>query len=354
MRRLLVVAFAITCFTAFADDAAKVSKSSKWDHQNNPFRIDSNFNNLFSDLPLSGDTSKSGFGWPAYFWANNKGGIAQRWSSKKPDHFEYESPSLYKLKNMSEAQIGELSPAEKFDILNGRYDYPTVEKVWDQTKKGAKDWHGICHGAAPSGLHHKEPVGKTMINADGVRVNFHSSDIKALVAYYYAKISDLRSTQIGRRCNSGRFSPLRFRKACKDVHPAALHIIMTNRLGLTTKGFIADIDRMKAVWNHVAVKYDSVVKSTLSADGGVEGTAKRLIIESKVSYTGGVNPSEFAILGTENEKWDIRTYEYILDIDYKGQIIGGVWLSKQKPDFIWVKDRETFDDTYFGKVKELL
>ena len=340
--------------SVLADDSRKRSSSTKWDNQNNPFRIDANFNSVFADLPLSGDTSKSGFGWPAYFWANEKGGIAQRWSSKKPQHFEYESPSLYKLQTMTEAQINELSPAEKFDILNGRYDYPTVRLVWKQTGKGSKDWHGICHGAAPSGLHHKEPTGKTMTNADGIKINFHSSDIKGLVAYYYAKISDLRSTQIGRRCYAGRFSPLRFRKGCKDVHPAALHIIMANRLGLTTKGFIADIDRLKEVWNHVAVKYESKVLSTIDAKTGVSGTRTRIKVQSKVAYTGGVDPSVFAVLGTENEKWDTRTYVYILDLDSSGKIIGGQWISKQKPDFIWIKDRETFDHTYYGKVKELL
>lgn len=353
MKHLLVIAVAIISLNSFAD-AAKKSRSKKWDNQNNPFRIDANFNAIFDDLPLSGDTSKSGFGWPAYFWANDKGGIAQRWSAKKPEHFEYESPSLYKLKNMTHEQISELSPAEKFDILNGRYDYPTVQKVWEQTSKGAKDWHGICHGAAPAGLHHKEPTAKTITNEDGISILFHSSDVKALVAYYYAKISKLRSTQIGKRCNAGKFSPLRLRKACRDVHPAALHIIMTNRLGLTTKGFIADIDRLKQVWNHVAVKYTTKTLERLDPKTGVKGTVRRLKIESKVSYTGGVDPSVLAILGTEGEKWDVRTYEYILDLDSKGEIIGGAWVSKQRPDFIWIKDRESFDHTYFGKVKELL
>jgi hypothetical protein len=354
MKSFLLIALAIMTVTTFADDAKKGKRSTRWDNQNNPFRIDANFNNTFSDLPLSGDTSKSGFGWPAYFWANNKGGIAQRWSAKNPMHFEYESPSLYKLQNMSEEKISELSPAEKYDILNGRYDYPTVAKVWDQTGENSKDWHGICHGAAPAGLHHKEPTGKTMVNADGIRINFKSSDAKALLAYYYAKISDLRSTQIGRRCKAGRFSPLRSGRNCKDVHPAALHIIMTNRLGLTSKGFIADIDRLKAVWNHVAVKYKSTILAKLSPETGVPGTRVRVKVQSKVSYTGGVDPSEFAILGTQNEKWDTRTYVYILDLDNRGRIIGGSWASKQRPDFIWIKDRETFDDTYYGRVKELL
>jgi len=354
MNKLLLVALTIISFNIFADEA-KTLKSTKWDGYNNPFKIDANLNDVFSSLPLKGDTSKSGFGWPAYFWANKKGGIAQRWSSKDPQHFEYESPSLYSLKSMSEKKISQLSPAEKFDILNGRYDYPTVEKVWEQTRKGSKTWHGICHGAAPSGLNHKEPSAKTISNADGISITFHSSDIKALVAYYYAKISNLRSTQIGRRCFAGRYSVLRFRKGCKDTHPATMHIIMANRLGLTSKGYIADIDRLKQVWNHVAVKYVSkVVSRTSDVSKAVTGAFKRIKIVTKVSYTGGVDPSELVVLGTRNEKWDVRKYEYILDLDVNDKILGGEWISDERPDFLWVLGRETFDHNYFGKVKELL
>jgi hypothetical protein len=354
MRIFLFAAIICACFNAFADeDVAKV-RTSEWNTSNNPFRLDANFEANFEAMPMSGDTSKSGFGWPAYFWANDKGGIAQRWSSNDPQHFKYESPTLYSLKTMSAAKISELSPAEKFDIMNGRYDYPTVEKVWKQTSKGAKDWHGICHGAAPAGLHHKEPASKTVTNADGINITFHSSDIKALTAYYYAKISDSSSVQIGRRCFMGRFSPFRG-KGCNDVNPAALHIILGNRLGLTNKGFIADIDRLKQVWNHVAVKYESKIVRTISdLDRSVEGTHKRIHVATKVSYTGGVDPSQFAVLGTSNEKWDVRSYEYILDLDVTGKIIGGGWITDERPDFIWVKDKAAFQDTYYGAVKSLL
>lgn len=332
---------------ATADD----KKLDSWDGFNNPFRIDKNFEDRFQYLPLFGDTSKSGFGWPAYYWANNKGGIAQRWSSNNPQNFKYESPSLYTLKMMSESQINELSPAEKFDILNGRYDYPTVEKVWGQTRKGAKEWNGICHGASPAGLNHKEPKLKVLTNQDQVKITFYSSDIKALAAYYYAKISDTSVTQIGKRCFASHFNPFKG-KGCSDVHPASMHIIMTNRLGLTSKGYIADIDRLKQVWNHVAVKFDAKVISSVNIEKNP--SHKMVHILSKVSYTGGVDPSMNAILGTKNEKWDIREYEYKLELDANGKIVGGEWISDERPDFIWVKDKEVFDDAYYGKVSELL
>ncbi len=351
MNQLTVLLAALMlCASAFAE-----YKTKKWDGYNNPFKMDKNFEDRIQNLPLEGDISKSGFGWPAYFWANKKGGIAQRWNSKNPEHFKYESPSLYSLKTMSQDKINELSPAEKFDILNGRYNYPTVEKVWDQTSKRASDWHGICHGASPAGLNHKEPKAKTLTNADGIKITFHSSDIKALVAYYYAKLSDLRSTQIGRRCNSGRISPFRARKACKDVHPASLHIIVANKLGLTKSGFIADIDSLKQVWNHVAVKYTSkIVSKSFPSEKSLSGTHRVYKVVTKVSYTGGVDPSVSAILGTENEKWDVRKYEYVLDVNANGKILGGAWISKERPDFLWRKGKETFDHSYYGSIKNLL
>ncbi|MCT4642947.1 MAG: hypothetical protein N4A33_11715 [Bacteriovoracaceae bacterium] len=349
MKGLLLIAFA---FNAFATDTQ--TQSTKWNFQNDPYRIDKNFENRLDLLPKSGDISSSGLGWPGYFWANKKGGIAQRWSSEKPQHFKYESPSLIQLRSMSHQKISELSAAEKFDIMMGRYDYPTVKRVWGQTSKRAKAWHGICHGVSPAGLHHIEPKARTLINPHGIKVTFHSSDLKALVAYYYAKISDTGIIQIGKRCFAGKRNPFKA-KGCKDVNAASMHIIMANRLGLTKTGYIADIDPNKEVWNHVAVKFNSKILGIVSPiASSAAGTYKRAKVYTEVYYTGGVDPSPFAILGTQNAKWDIKKYEYYLDLDINNKILGGTWISKARPDFIWVKDKETFAHDYYGKILDLL
>ncbi len=351
----LVVTLCLFSITAFAND--KKEMGNKWDSQNNPFRINANFESKFTALPLTGDMSSVGLGWPGYFWAKQKAGISQRWQIKqkrRSEHFKYDVLSLYQLRNMTKAQLDVLSPAEKYDIYMGDYSYPTVAKVRKNTSPGDSGWTGICHGVSPAGLHHAEPGVKTVTNKDGIEITFFSSDVKALVAYYYAKVSNTGITQIGRRCFIGKRVPFRNR-GCNDVNPASLHIIMANRLGITKNGFIADIDRFKQVWNHVAVKFESkVLGYSDPQSGSAPGTYKTVKVLSKVHYTGGVDPKREPILQTENEKWDIKSYKYTLDLNSKGQIIGGKWLSKQRPDFLWVKDKETFENAYYGQIQSLL
>lgn len=353
----LILLFCVMSVFAFAEDNDKKEMGNKWDSQNNPYRINPNFESTFKALPLSGDMSSAGLGWPGYFWAKQKAGITQRWQveqKRRSEHFKYDVSSVYQLKNMTQAQRDLLSPAEKYDIFMGNYSYPTVEKVRNATSPRDNDWSGICHGVSPAGLHHKEPAVKAITNKDGITITFFSSDLKALVAYYYAKVSDSGITQIGKRCFLGKRMPFRG-KGCNDVNPAALHIIMANRLGITKNGFIADIDRFKQVWNHVAVKFESkVLKYTKAQSGSAPGTYRSVQIESVVHYTGGVEPKKLPILGTENAKWDLKTYKYTLDLDVKGKIIGGSWDSKQRPDFLWVKDKETFEDNYYGPIQSLL
>ena len=353
----LILMLCLLSLSSFATDTNEDEASgNSWNGYNNPYKIDANFEARFQNLPLKGDMSSVGLGWPGYYWANQKAGISQRWQSdmSKRKQFKYDALSVYQLKNMSVAQVNALSPAEKYDIYMGNYTYPTVDKVRSQTSPGSQIWAGICHGVSPAGLHHKEPQVKTVTNADGVKITFYSSDIKALAAYYYAKVSDTGITQVGKRCFMKGWFPIKG-AGCSDVNPGSLHIIMANRLGITKNGFIADIDRFKEVWNHVAVKFESkVLGYGAPSAGSAAGTYKTVSVKSTVHYTGGVDPSKNPIIGTENAKWDIKTYEYTLDLNAKGEIIGGDWESKERPDFLWVKDKETFEHAYYGNIKSLL
>ena len=90
-----------------------------------------------------------------------------------------------------------MSLVEKYDLYLGRYDYPTVKRVWGETRKGASSWHWICHGVSPSSLNYSEPKAVTVYNPDGIEITFYASDVKALLAYYYAKVSDSNSVQVG-------------------------------------------------------------------------------------------------------------------------------------------------------------
>jgi hypothetical protein len=64
----------------------------------------------------------------------------------EPEDFHYHLYSKYELKDLTEDELMELSPAEKLDILSGRYDYPTVRSEWGRTSPNDEYWEGLCHG----------------------------------------------------------------------------------------------------------------------------------------------------------------------------------------------------------------
>lgn len=349
MKKLgLVLLSASFALSAYAEPNA--NNKNAWDGWNNPYKMDKNFENRLDMLPTSGELSSSGLAWPGYYWANNKGGIAQRWSSKNPQHFKYDSPSLYEAKNMTAKQINELSPAEKYDLFTGNYDYPTVEASWSYTRRGAPVWNGICHGVSPASLNHAEPKPVTLTNADGVKVTFYSADVKALLAYYYAKVSDSNVIQVGKRCFVGARVPIANRTSgCMDVNPGAMHIIMANKLGISKTGYIADMDRYRQVWNHAAVKFESKILGTTALSRNSVSTAvKRVKVRSKVVYAATIDPEVTPVISTDMAKYDTRTYTYILELNSKGEIVGGEWISKDRPDFMWIKEKDDFKGYWEG------
>lgn len=336
--------------SVFAEALDAAPSGNEWNGWNDPLKMDRDFEVNFHKLPLTGNLEGEGLGWPGYYWANNKGGIAHRWRSSNPNDFEYRSPKLNEILSSDRKALDELSPAEKYDLFMGRYDYPTVSQVWGQTREGHKDWYGICHGVSPSSLNHPEPMAKTVVNKDGIEIPFHSSDVKALLAYYYAKISDSKMVQVGKRCFVASWIPiLRNTDGCSDVNPASFHIILSNKLGIDKTGFIADMERYSPVWNHAAVKYSSKVARTAGPSrSSSRGSVKRVKIESEVSYSASVDPSDAPIIGTPAAEYEERKYSYWLDLDSKGEIIGGEWISSDRPDFLWVKEKDEFSGYWSG------
>jgi hypothetical protein len=341
MKSLIIFIGLMTSLLSYAEPA--IEAITTWNERNNPYRLDANFIAVFDSLPTEGKLKDENLAWPAYFWARNKAGIARRWSAKKERNFKYKSPELYKLQNMKESQINLLSPAEKYDIYMESYDYPTVKLVRSQSDKTAGYWQGICHGAAPASAYHTEPKRVTLTNNDGVKITFYASDVKALLAYHYAKINDQKATLVGNRCYLLRTLPTGIYHSCKDVNAGAFHIILTNRLGLQNKSFIADLDPFRQVWNHSALSYKSTIVSSSST---------KVRIKTTVHYNASAKPSYDRMVGTARDKHNIRRYEYEVKLNSNGEIIGGRWISRTRPDFVWEKPRSVFEG-YWAGIEEI-
>lgn len=311
--------------------------------------------NKFDSLPLKGSIEQTNKLWSGDYWALNKGNINYRWSAKIKTGFNLKSPSKEEAKRMSISELSELSPSEKYDIFTGRYDYPLKKEVNEIADPGAEIWEGICHGWSPATINHNEPRPKLVLNSDGIEVPFGSTDIKALLSYYYAYGFRSPDThQMGKRCFHGPF--LNEDKDCwEDLNAGSFHIVLANRIGIDQKSFIADLQRFKEVWNHPVTGYESKVVSTDKPfQNSAKGTVKTIRVQTTMIYLDENGNDWQTVIGTPKQKYDKAFYDYRLDINDKGEIIGGNWISKVRPDFLWLTFKTRKFEGTLKRLEELL
>jgi hypothetical protein len=326
-----------------------------WSAAEAPHILVKNLITSFDQLPAKAQIKNEFLIWPSSHWANHVGGIANRWSAANPQNFRYKFLAAQALRELQDNERAELSPAEKYDIYTSRYDYPTVKTVWGQTSPRDTTWFGICHGVAPASIHHPEPETVKMVNAEGVELIFYSSDVTALMSYYYAKVAKSPVRQVGKRCfrtedGRGRRGAM---TSCQGLNPASFHLVLTNMLGLQNQSLVVDIDRYNEVWNHVPKSFSFDVYGEYGVEQTTTfGATKRLWIGLTVTYAGDIAPYFEPVIGTERGIYLDNNYQYFLDLDDNNNIIGGEWISDLRPDFVWFKEKASFSGA-FSKLNEI-
>ncbi|HXH75424.1 MAG TPA: hypothetical protein VNJ08_10695 [Bacteriovoracaceae bacterium] len=320
--------------------------------------MDLTHNMKFEALPLEGSVDISKRLWSGDHWPSNRGGLNRRWNAPPEEPgFNTLSPTREELTLMTPEDIARLSPSEKWDLLLGQYDYPFKKEVALYTNPVAISWEGIGNGWASASINHDEPTPRVLTNADGIVIPFGSSDIKALLSYYYAFSKKLPITQnLGLRCpvTPDGSKPDEF--CTNDLNAGSFHIAIGNKLGLQKQAIVGDIDRYSEVWNQPFIAYKSQVLETLDpVEGTLKGTVKILRMKTKIYYAGLAEGNSWdPIIGTFRNVTTNRIYNYDLFINAAGEIHGGAWISGDRPDFIWVMPRvETFEDN-FAALAQLL
>lgn len=328
-----------------------------WQGISDPAALGTGFTHRLSKLPKIASVDQNPYAWSGSGWVSKMGGINFRWNSIYVTPFYYQSPSLRELRRYRPENIAALSPTEKYDIFMGRYDYPLKQEVFRTVSPEALDWEGICHGWAPASLNHPEPIPVYATNKDGITVTFGSSDIKALLSYYYAAHTNTDgTTYAGLRCNFGRW--VGGRNECdQDLNAGAFHIIISNLIGLRKEGIVADLDRYNEIWNHPLVAYLTRYTSKFRnpSPNAAANAYKEVTVETRVFYVDGGPNSFLPLHGTPGQQIGEAVYRYTLELDAAGNIVGGEWLSKRRPDFLWKKPKvEKFEGLLFALPRLLL
>lgn len=335
MKRIIPYVF---MFSSSIGVAAHYQLDEAWNESiSGPKIMGHYFTYKFSELPLKGSAANNNKFWSGDYWAMNMGSINYRWFAKHRIGFNLSSPSKESAKKMSIPELAELAPSEKYDLLLGRYDYPLRNEVDRIADSRAQSWEGICHGFSPASINHSEPLPKLMKNPDGIEIPFGSSDIKALISYYYAFGFNAPDTyQVGRRCFKNMFNGNN-QDCDQDLNAGAFHIIVTNKLGLEGKGFVADIQRYNEVWNHPISGFSSqIVSQHGPSRKAAPGTSRVLVVNTKLTYVNENGNDWRPVIGTSKQDFGTIEYKYEIEIDKQGLIIGGEWISKQRPDFLWL------------------
>jgi len=160
--------------------------------------------------------------------------------------------------------------------------------------------------------------------------------------------------------------------ACNDTNAGAFHLVISNLMGIQKKSFGVDVTRDAEVWNQAAAYYSSRVLQTFTGNAitadAAPGTAKELLIETEFRYTTEEAPAwnpfgdnvklqRHHVTSGDTYKENGRSYRalrYRIELDSLNNIIGGSWVSKTRPDFlwgtgnfVWSKEFSDIEDIYY-------
>lgn len=336
------------------------------------------FTNIFDlDKPELKSSRSSILPWSGDYWGTYKGGIAARFSdpsfegsSSWSENYAYVKlhPAADLIRLDSPEELVKLSPAEKYDLISDSGG-KLASYAWGEGEAYLRNvgevetWFGICHGWAPASYIEARPSAAIDVPVAGLksRVKFLPSDIKALASQMWAK-SQFSSRFIGGRCeerevtideNTGRI----IEKDCFDINPMSWHLSIIHELGIEKRAFVVDASEDYQVWNQPVFEYKMSYFNPLTALPSEDLAAsmidyalwtndpykawrnplvKKIVgVAMDISYRTETSPSS-ALIDTEEQDNSYTTrYIYDLELDDKGEIIGGEWYQRRHPDFIW-------------------
>jgi hypothetical protein len=323
-----------------------------WDTFNRPLFLEPGSIVRFFDLPLQGNANQ--VPWSDAAWPTSSGGLCARWTGELMPECNGPRLSEVEIKRMTESQLAELSPGEKYDIFMGRFDFPTLEAERERTRlpvtQSASSCHGFCLGWPAASVNFDEPQPVTLMGAAGVAVPFGSSDIKALLAYAQEVVFSpmIESHQQG--CNPrlaltvGVEPPL----MCSPLDAGSFYLILSNSIGRQGQSLIAEWEH-EGGGKHVPIFSFSTRQLSQQAVSSVSlsGVNTKVVLETELKLLKKLEqPRWLPLMEQHATVTEIRTLSFVVELDGLGRIVGGHWLSQQHPRNVWRQERAGFVGYY--------
>lgn len=378
-----------------ADGAGGGGKEDAWNYRNDPSRFQNGLNYRFTDLPTSGHASQTP--WPSTYWPTYQDSINHRWNSgasgtdvlspaekydlafnnwQPGENFYGLRPwSSYAGDSWDRAYYEQLGPLARYVSTNmgNAHGRDAIDNDGDgqidEEDERPEGWWGLCHAWVPAALLEQQP-GAHPVTRNGV--TFYSGDLEALIIAAYNRSG---AAMVGDRCNDGGSGagsrPVErdehgraTNPACRDTNAGSFHVIMTNFLGLQNRPLAEDRTYDFEVWNQPIAAFEVTASEEVDAEGanrllGRSGTtyefntaARKFVhVHATVTY---ITESHASMTPPNPEDYRRRdNYEYVVELDETGNIIGGEWISRGYPDFLWLPTRNTQSATPYIAIDEV-
>lgn len=295
-----------------------------------------------SELSQSGDTGRldlKNIPWSDAPWSGATGSILNRYKREDlpaDERAKKRGLSLSELqrlpKNRLAREIELQSPAEIFDLVRGFTLYPLANEIrqliGSMTTAALDEKMNFGWAAAATMMHEPKALNeKTLrippnLKAD---VTIGSSDVKGLISFYYgAKVPNLvKIAKVGARCHGERDL------GCKRLDSASFHILLANMIKNDGKSFVIDVDPSSAVDYRPIAAYTTDIRKNENTDSSRSFTVTTSV-ETVRRRAPQIEPYGFYNLDTDKFE-----YKYTLEVDAKGNIIRGDWVSSARPEFAW-------------------
>lgn len=347
-------------------------RRTSWTTQDSPTLFTTNLELRWEALPQQGEAQN--IPWAGSYWPTYEDNINHRWAGASSD-----SPSLKYQKAFTDGGVN------VEDLVSKHHGIESVSKTCKETsecdsflgetcaKRPGKEegrcvatWWGICHAWTPAAILFPEP--KSAVTRNGV--TFQVQDLKALASLVH---NSTRTKFVSLRCNKHNSTPdgggikldaygrpVDTDRECRDTNAGTYHVLLANYLGLMKQAFAEDRTNSYEVWNQPIRGFKVTAQNELTVeeanrligvtatDGGAPLTTYRfnpnavrfISVKAEVKYIGESSADE-GYVGRTRIDWYTHTdrYEYVLELDSAGKIIGGEWVGSSKtnhPDFLWL------------------
>ncbi|ORZ35119.1 the Gp42 Transglutaminase from phytophthora Sojae [Catenaria anguillulae PL171] len=339
----------------------------------------------FSTLPTRSEVSN--IPWPGPYWPVYADSINQRWTNEPSPAEKYARAfgldvtsftNRISRVNGIDSQSGRRSCRSNADCRGLNDGSECGIRQGQTTGRCIPTWFGICHAWAPAAILEPEP--KCPVSKNGV--TFRPLDLKALMTLIYDGV-DSPTVFTGNRFDGdddavpkdqyGRF----LNAAYRDLNPGYFHVAFANIMGRFKQSFVIDVTAGAEVWNQPVRSFQVLEQRLMTPQ-----QAAQTYFRGATSYAFNTNAAQVAYVKTRfnwivesdedgphvstgrvNQYTSGRTFEYLLELDTNGQIVGGEWLGasmKDHPDFLYLQTARPSENAVSGvglsyrNVKELL